>query len=122
MKILFISHLVPYPPVSGALLRNYNLIKNLAKNHEVYLVTLNQKALLASRDLIDKSIKEINSICSYIRVFDMLANRNRILKYLYLFFNLFSRNPYSVWLYRSKKMKKEIEMLIVNVKFDLVSC
>ena len=38
MKILFLSQIVPYPPHGGVLQRSYNIIHEIAKNHEVYLL------------------------------------------------------------------------------------
>jgi sugar transferase (PEP-CTERM/EpsH1 system associated) len=37
MRVLFITDEIPYPPVSGNLLRTYNLCQRLAREHEVWL-------------------------------------------------------------------------------------
>jgi polysaccharide biosynthesis protein PslH len=43
MRILFITDRIPFPPVSGNLLRTYHLCKRLAQQHELWLVApLNQ--------------------------------------------------------------------------------
>lgn len=39
MRILFLTPQLPYPPRQGATLRNYNLIRHLAKHHTVDLLT-----------------------------------------------------------------------------------
>lgn len=39
MRILIIDKLVPYPPTDGSLLRVYNLIKQISRQHEVSLIT-----------------------------------------------------------------------------------
>lgn len=39
MKILFLTHLLPYPPNDGARIRSFNLLKTLARYHEVTLVS-----------------------------------------------------------------------------------
>jgi hypothetical protein len=46
VKILWLSHLVLYPPKSGVLLRSHHLVKELAKHHEVDLLAFNQRALI----------------------------------------------------------------------------
>lgn len=46
MKILWLSHLVPYPPKGGALQRSYNMIREIGKYHEITLVAFNQMSLL----------------------------------------------------------------------------
>jgi len=48
MKILWLSHLIPYPPKGGVLQRSYNLIKEMGKYHEITLISFNQGSLLAS--------------------------------------------------------------------------
>jgi glycosyltransferase involved in cell wall biosynthesis len=48
MQVLWISHLVPYPPKSGALLRAYYLLRAVAARHQVDLVAFVQEPLLAS--------------------------------------------------------------------------
>lgn len=51
MRILFITDAIPYPTISGAPLRTYNLLRHLAKQHEIYLAaflkTPEQKAGMA---------------------------------------------------------------------------
>ncbi|MBI2954156.1 MAG: glycosyltransferase [Chloroflexi bacterium] len=39
MKLLFITPQLPYPPQKGTTTRNFNIIKNLSRNHEVHLLS-----------------------------------------------------------------------------------
>ncbi|VAV85704.1 Glycosyl transferase, group 1 [hydrothermal vent metagenome] len=39
MNILFLTHMLPYPPTDGARIRSFNLLKTLARHHEVSLVS-----------------------------------------------------------------------------------
>lgn len=48
MKILWLSHLIPYPPKAGVLQRCYYLLKELGKYHEIDLMAFTQKDLLLS--------------------------------------------------------------------------
>src|SRR5262245_51969801 len=43
MKALWISHIIPYPPKAGVLLRAFNLLKETAARHEVDLVAFIQE-------------------------------------------------------------------------------
>lgn len=45
-KILWVSHLVPYPPVAGVLLRTYNLVRSVAARHDLSLVSFVQDSWL----------------------------------------------------------------------------
>jgi hypothetical protein len=38
MNILFLSSWFPYPPINGAKIRIYNLVRELAKNHDITLI------------------------------------------------------------------------------------
>lgn len=46
MKVLWLSHLVPYPPKAGVLLRSYHLVRELAQRHELDLLAFTQRNLL----------------------------------------------------------------------------
>lgn len=39
MRILVITNTIPYPPVSGGAARTYNLLRRIAKRHDVWLAT-----------------------------------------------------------------------------------
>jgi sugar transferase (PEP-CTERM/EpsH1 system associated) len=120
MKILFISHFVPYPPRGGALQRNYNLLREISKDHEVHLITLSQKALLPTASKLNESMDVVNKFCKSIKVFKIPTDRRRILWYLLLFVNLFSLSPYSVWRFRCGGMIREIQKQLRNKHFDLI--
>ena len=40
MNILFLCHRVPYPPKRGGKIRPFNMIRHLARSHEVAVATL----------------------------------------------------------------------------------
>jgi sugar transferase (PEP-CTERM/EpsH1 system associated) len=42
MKLLFLTPQLPYPPQKGTTIRNYNLIRQLAQRHQVYLLSFVQ--------------------------------------------------------------------------------
>lgn len=42
-RLLFLTPQVPYPPHQGTTIRNYNLIANLAQDHEVHLLCFQQE-------------------------------------------------------------------------------
>jgi glycosyltransferase involved in cell wall biosynthesis len=46
MRVLWASHLVPYPPKSGVHLRSYNLLRAVARRHEVDLIAFIQEQWL----------------------------------------------------------------------------
>lgn len=44
MRILFLCHRLPYPPTRGGKIRPFNMIRHLARNHEVTVATLARTA------------------------------------------------------------------------------
>lgn len=44
MRILFLAHRFPYPPTFGSRVRAFNVIKHLARSHEVTLISLVRSA------------------------------------------------------------------------------
>ncbi len=44
LKILWVSHLVPYPPRAGVLLRSFNLLKQASRHHDLHLVSFIQQS------------------------------------------------------------------------------
>ncbi len=46
MKILWLSHLLPYPPKAGVIQRSYHLIKQLSAAHQVDVLAFNQPELI----------------------------------------------------------------------------
>jgi hypothetical protein len=43
LRILWLSHFVPYPPKGGCFQRSYNLITRVGIQHDVHLVALRHK-------------------------------------------------------------------------------
>lgn len=63
MKILMLTPYLPYPPSSGGQIRSYNLIKNLAKKHEITLFSL------IKTNEEKKYIPELQNFCHEVEVF-----------------------------------------------------
>lgn len=120
MKILIISHFVPYPPHGGSLQRNFNLLKEASKANEIYLLTFTQRKLLPDERKLDESIEALKKYSKYLRVFKIPTDYSKIKWYILLFLNLFSFTPYSVWRFKSKAMVGEIKKQLKNNRFDII--
>ena len=48
MRVLWLSHVVPFPPKAGVLLRAYHLLGGVAERHDVDLVAFVQRPMLAT--------------------------------------------------------------------------
>lgn len=102
MKLLIISMSFPYPPKSGGKSRQYNLIKYLSKNHEIYLVSLIYKDELVY-------IPEMLNYCKKISVCPVENNyASKFFRLVRMFISLFTSTPIGVAAKENRKMYKEI--------------
>jgi len=72
MKILWLSHILPYPPKGGVMQRSYNLIKEVAKENEVYLFAFNQKAWLPTKEDVIKAKKNLSIFAKKLKFLNFL--------------------------------------------------
>ncbi len=72
LKILWLSHLVPYPPKAGVLLRSYHLVREMARRNDLDLLAFVQRNLLAPMySDIDEGLSEARrSLSEYCREVD----------------------------------------------------
>jgi polysaccharide biosynthesis protein PslH len=72
MRILWVSHVIPYPPKSGVHLRSYNLLRGVAARHDVDLISFIQEPWLdvfySSRQAgLDECASELGKLCRSVR-------------------------------------------------------
>lgn len=120
MNILIIAHFIPHPPHGGAIQRNINLLKGLAKNHNIHYITFNQKVHLPSSAEVERGVNEVSKYCKTIQVFEIPSDKSRYHWYWLLFRNLFSLLPYSVSRYYSAQCKAAVCQAIAKSNFDVV--
>jgi len=111
MKILFLSRWFPYPANNGSKLRIYNLLRGLAKHHDVTLLSF------ADQPDVSPDAPEIQSLCSDVHVvpwreFDPNSTRAR-----FGFLNLAPRSIVDTF---SQEMAQEITQLLDAHRYDLV--
>jgi len=120
MRILWLSHVIPYPPKGGLWQRSYNLLKQIGKNNEVHLISLNQKRLLSSRQAIDDATLALKKICKRIDIFPIMSDKSKWHKATMTMLSYYSRLPYDVnWLY-NKDMLTFVEKLANRELYDLI--
>ena len=74
MKILWLSHFVPYPATGhGALQRSHHLLRQAARRHEVHLVSLSQPGTLDAAGLAEAE-RELARIAASVRLFPLPAD------------------------------------------------
>lgn len=114
MKILIISMSFPYPLKSGGKIRVYNLIREISKYHEIYLISLIYK------DEVEY-IPELLKFCKQVEVvrFEHTC-LSKIIRWLRIILCLFTKKPVEVAAKESRSMQKKINEIIINNEFDII--
>lgn len=120
MKILFLSHFIPHPPTGGASLRNFNIIKELARNNTVHLLTFTQRNRHPNRERIEASRAVVSQFCKEVTILDVPTDYSVFKWYALLGLNLFSSDPYSAWRFWSREMVSAINRQLDKHSYDIV--
>ncbi len=120
MNILLFSNLVPYPLTSGVLLRCYNLLREVARHHRIFLYAFNQTVLLKSGDPLAASVRHLEEFCAEVRVFPIPTEQSRAAYAGLLARNLLSADPYLVPRFASAPLRAAAADLLRREQIDLV--
>src|SRR5688572_2221756 len=100
MRIVWLSHFIPYPPKGGNLQRSHYLLKEAARRHEVHLVTLNQRANLATEEEQQAAIAALSPGLASIKTFPIPADSSRTRWSMLVASSFFRSRPYATsWMH-----------------------
>ena len=122
MKILWMSHILPYPPKGGVMQRSYNLIKEVAKTNEIYLFAFNQKAWLPTKEDILRAKREFQLFCKLVEIFDLPSDRSKFAWYELVLKSFFSKDGYTINWTKSDEMQKAIKEFLSENLVDIIHC
>jgi glycosyltransferase involved in cell wall biosynthesis len=114
MKILFLSAWFPYPPINGAKIRIYNLIRQLAAQHEITLLALSRTIPF---EKITEYTVELEKYCRIVKAVRVDEFRPQGLS---AFKGLFSMKPRSIVQTYSTEMARVVINALRSDSFDLV--
>ncbi|MDT8283261.1 MAG: hypothetical protein RQ982_10715, partial [Gammaproteobacteria bacterium] len=125
MKILWLSHLIPYPPKGGVLQRSYNLVKEISKHHELTLIAFTQSDLLKTmfpteQDGLKESQQHLGDFCKHVEFIDIPCESSRFGKYQLALKSLFTTDPYTINWLKSDTMRSAIRNIKNTGNFDLI--
>jgi glycosyltransferase involved in cell wall biosynthesis len=126
MKILWLSHLVPFPPQGGGVLqRSANLLKTVADAHEVTLLAFNQKDILRIYDpdlnvSLPAALEAMNKICHNVEVVDIGCESKYMGKFRLALSSLLAKWPYSVRWLISDNFKKAVNEALTNNEYNVI--
>ncbi|KZZ71145.1 hypothetical protein A3765_15040 [Oleiphilus sp. HI0130] len=125
MKILWLSHLVPYPPKAGVLLRSHYLVKELSRYHQIDLLAFNQRSLIepyfTSYDEGTKKASQIlKGFCKNVQFFDSPMDKGRYRKYSTALYSLLTGTAYNINWLKDERYESSIMDWHKNNKYDVI--
>ncbi|MFU8833104.1 MAG: glycosyltransferase family 4 protein [Wenzhouxiangella sp.] len=126
MRILWLSHLLPWPPKGGLMQRSYYLMRELARHHEVRIVAFRQRAHQPDETWMHEAMAAISEFAELKDVFDLPEDRRLGGRPLLALHSLFPGPPYTIrWgmcpEYRDAVQRAITEFRPEVVHFDTVS-
>lgn len=124
-NILWLSHLVPYPPTGGVLQRSHNLLKEVAKTHNIYLASFIQPALITPffdsyEDGLEQCKDVLTKYCNDIALVDIPCEKPDGSKTKLVISSLASREPYTVRWLDSREMEDVLVRWKEKYNFDAI--
>jgi len=121
MKILWISHFLLYPEVGyGALQRSRNLLLELCKRHEVYLLSYYRAVDMQNISDINVAKLDLEQYCKKVILIKYSPDKYTYSKYIFMIKSIFSNIPYSIFLYRSKYLLRKTIDIVKTYHIDIV--
>lgn len=125
LKILWLSHLIPYPPKGGVLMRSHYLLTELARHHQVDLIAFNQRALInAYFSSQDEGLQQAHEqLGKYINKQDYLEIPSEVRpagKYITAGLSLFSKAPYTINWLKSQSFEQALKQALARTDYDLI--
>ena len=117
MKILFVANRMPYPPYRGDKLKIFNLMGELIENHEIHLLTIaeNQQDL----DSIEPLLKPLGKSTKIISKVEFIY-RPIWVSAFFTFLGTFTRKPFQIAFFESRKFKKKLKSLLETENYDAI--
>ncbi len=120
MKILWISHLLPFPPVGGARIRSYYLLRELSKYHSIHFIGLYQRAHQSSLIDVNRGIHVLKELCLGVDILPFESFHSKSSWLLLVLKGLLSSESYKVKWCRSRNLEHRIRDILRSERFDLV--
>lgn len=110
MRILMITPYLPYPLYSGGQIRSYNIIKQLAKKHEITLFSVIRD------EKENQYIGELEKYCKRVATF----YRGKAFTLNHILASGFSSYPFILQVYKLPALQEAIEKELLDNSYDLI--
>ena len=116
MHILWIGHNLAYPPVRGVLQRNYNLLRQAAKQCEVHVLAFDQPATRPAGVSAEDCVRALRDFCAEVEYVSLPKGAWH--RYRSAGKGLLAHEAYDLPWLRSKAMSERLREKVRRVPFD----
>lgn len=125
MQILWLSHLVPYPPKGGVLQRSYHMVRELGKRATVDLIAFNQMGLMqplfpSVEEGLLEARQELGRYCRSLAFVEAPIDAGRFAKQWLALRSLAGREPYTIRWLRSRAYAALVRGACESRRYDIV--
>jgi polysaccharide biosynthesis protein PslH len=110
VKVLFLSHRFPYPPTFGSKVRAFNVIRHLAREHEVTVLSLARS---------DAEAEEARGIAPFCAAYRAVRVHNAV-QAAKIAVTLPSAVTASEAFFHSTELQREVDLQLASGSFDLI--
>lgn len=114
MNILFVTTKTPLPMDDGHSLRDFNILRQLAKKHRIHLIS----AVKARREW--ESLNELQKICASVQLVAVPANRSKLALAVTLINSLLRQRAFVVSKYNLPGIRQAIRKTLAENTIDLI--
>jgi polysaccharide biosynthesis protein PslH len=119
MKLLWISQNLPFPPKTGVLQRNYNLIREASRFADVHLLAILKQDILPNFDAA-LAERELNALCRTVQVVRMPIEESKVRFLSVVVWSLFTRAPFTANWADSPVLRDAVAQAMRQGPFDAV--
>ena len=120
LKILFVSHFVPFPPAGGCFQRNFNLLRRLGARLELHLIALRHKRDTHPEAETTAARLQIEEACRTLDIVDVSRHTHGPGLIRRAAEGLMTGKPFNAIVYRSAAVAERIRTRLAETPVDVV--
>ncbi len=126
MKVLWFSHLVPYPEAGlGVLQRSYHLVRELSRAHEVYLLAFVQRKIIEDllgdvEEGLERARQHLGEYCARVEFLPIPSDSSRWRRTWLAARSLMGAHPYTIRWLQSEPARRAAAEWSASTDFDVV--
>jgi len=120
MKVMWLGHNLAYPPKGGALQRNYNLLREIARKCEMHVLAFDQPVTRPANVTPQDCIQALLRFCASVDWVNLSSSSLRRTRYGLALTGLMTGEPYDLAWLRSAEMANKMRKMVEKVSPDVV--